>query len=688
MRITYLVEFEEEEEIVVGKPKQQKKYFDIFFMPVVVFFLELSTRFFCFGFSINKSIIYILLFSLSFGLLINSLLMLFKRRVLITYIFLVILILFYGFNVVYYSIFHSFFSWSTLFMATDVTDFYREAIAGIIAALPKIIVLLIPLIVFVIFRNEIELFERLSKKHLLTFIATILSASLTISLISLVEENKKQILSLQLDYSEVVKSFGLAIANIEEGRELIFGAPEIEVENPYEVTITLTNQSDVTLNIERLILYNTLNIDFDKLIKNAPNNTIKKMHEYFSLNPASDKNDYTGYFAGKNLIFLTLEGFSSEVIIPELMPTLYKMATEGFVFTNFYSGQWGGSTASGEYANMTGNLYTSASCLKNSAYTNTYSAMGNLFKRSGYNTYAYHNWYGTYYNRDKSHPNFGYKFKAYKMGINLTYHWPTSDYEMATKTINDYINSDKPFHTYYLTLSGHTNYTWGGNNMASRHKSEVQNIGITNENVKAIIACNIEVENMLTYLIEKLQETGKLEDTVFAMNCDHYPYGLPDAALAELYGLDAKNIRSNLELYKNQFILWCASMEKPVIVDTPAAAYDIVPTLANLFGIEYESKVITGTDILSNKENIAIINTLTGSGGNWNWKTTQGTYYSVKKKFVKSENCTLKDDEIDGYVNMINNKVSAMSKYSIYILDYNYYNYLFDSSGKPRYVKE
>ncbi len=685
MKITYLVD---EQDFVLERPNNENKIFGILLMPAVIFFLELATRFFCFGVSINKAIIYILLFSLSFGLLLSTVVILFKRRNIVIILLMILLIFFYGFNIVYYSIFHSFFSWSTIFMATDVTDFYREAIAGIIDALPKIITILIPMVLFLIYKKRIKLYDRFTRNHLLTFIAAFLTAGLTLGLIGMIEDNKKQILSLQLDYSEVVKSFGLAIANIEEGRELIFGAPEIEVENPYEVTITLSNQSDVTLNIERLIFYNTLNIDFDKLIKNAPNNTIKKMHEYFALNPASDKNEFTGYFAGKNLIFLTLEGFSSEVIIPELMPTLYKMATEGFIFTNSYSGQWGGSTASGEYANLTGNFYTSASCLKNSANTNTYSAMGNIFKRNGYSTYAYHNWYGTYYNRDKSHPNFGYSYKAYKMGLNLTYHWPTSDYEMATKTINEYINSTKPFHAYYLTLSGHTNYTWGGNNMAARHRSKVQDLGINNEYVKAIIACNIEVENMLTYLIEKLAAAGKLEDTVFAMNCDHYPYGLPDSALAKLYGLEEKNIRANIELYKNQFILWCASMEKPIVVDTPMAAYDIVPTLANLFGFEYESKVITGTDVFSNKENIAIINTLTGSGGNWNWKTIQGTYYSVSKKFVKSENCTLKDEEIDAYVATINNKVSAMSKYSIYILDYNYYNYLFDSSGKPRYVKK
>ena len=127
---------------------------------------------------------------------------------------------------------------------------------------------------------------------------------------------------------------------------------------------------------------------------------------------------------------------------------------------------------------------------------------------------------------------------------------------------------------------------------------------------------------------------------------------------------------------------------KPIVVDTPVAAYDIVPTLANLFGLEYESKVITGTDVFSSKENIAIINTLTGSGGNWNWKTIQGSYYSVTRKFVKSDNCTLEDDEIEGYVASVNNRVNAMRKYSMDILDYNYYSYLFDSNGKPRYSKE
>ena len=107
------------------------------------------------------------------------------------------------------------------------------------------------------------------------------------------------------------------------------------------------------------------------------------------------------------------------------------------------------------------------------------------------------------------------------------------------------------------------NYTYIGNSMDSYHRSEVENLPYSNE-VKPYIATQLEVEKALTYLVEKLDEAGKLDDTVFAMCADHYPYGMTDAGLAELYNLDINNIRDNLELYKNSFILYCSSMENPI----------------------------------------------------------------------------------------------------------------------------
>ena len=92
--------------------------------------------------------------------------------------------------------------------------------------------------------------------------------------------------------------------------------------------------------------------------------------------PATQQNEYTGLFRGKNLIFLTLEGFSDKAIAPQRTPTLYKMATEGFRFTNFYDSLWGGSTVSGEYSNLTGNFYNTATCLAKCGSQLNYSATG------------------------------------------------------------------------------------------------------------------------------------------------------------------------------------------------------------------------------------------------------------------------------------------------------------------------
>ena len=55
-------------------------------------------------------------------------------------------------------------------------------------------------------------------------------------------------------------------------------------------------------------------------------------------------------FEGCNLILITAESFSYLAIDPELTPTLYKLQTEGFNFTNFYTPYWDVSTSDGEYA--------------------------------------------------------------------------------------------------------------------------------------------------------------------------------------------------------------------------------------------------------------------------------------------------------------------------------------------------
>ena len=109
----------------------------------------------------------------------------------------------------------------------------------------------------------------------------------------------------------------------------------------------------------------------------------------------------------------------------------------------------------------------------------------------------------------------------------------------------------------------------------------------------------------MAYLMEELEKAGKLEDTVIVMTSDHHPYGLSAKQYNELAG---KTVDRNFDIYRNAFICWSAGMETPIEVDTPCCTVDILPTLLNLFGFHYDSRLLVGQDVLdSSIEHIAIL---------------------------------------------------------------------------------
>ena len=64
-----------------------------------------------------------------------------------------------------------------------------------------------------------------------------------------------------------------------------------------------------------------LNIDFEKLASTETKEAIASLHKYVASQTPAKENEYTGLFKGKNLIFITAEAFSAEVIDPQLTPT-------------------------------------------------------------------------------------------------------------------------------------------------------------------------------------------------------------------------------------------------------------------------------------------------------------------------------------------------------------------------------
>ncbi len=709
-----------------GKSRQTKKetilsYLSLGFLPLLIFLFEFILKLSLFGSINGKELLYTLLFSLSFGLGVTVFCRLFASGIakladndnvirpltatligIVSGAFLLLFLVQY----VYFKYFSDFFKWSTLGMAGDVTQYYREILATIAKGWYWILLFIVPVVLYLLFPARKMPSTHVKPASILILIAaTVLCHFGAVAIIHLDDDDygDKTYYTELFNASYAVKNFGLLTETRLDLKQVMFGSLGGGNEGLGDETLPPINQmpdliitpNDTTPSGGEVTGepededsklpqppydYNITNIDFESLINSAPNKTIRDMHEYFSSLEGSKQNKYTGYFKGKNLILITLEGFSYKVIDEELTPTLYKIANNGFVFKNFYNGLWGGSTATGEYSVLTGNFYNAATCLNEKHNTYQPLAFGNMFSNAGYSSTGYHNNSYTYYNRDKSHPNFGFKWVAIGNGLELaSSSWPNSDYQLAQATVGDYASSDTPFFSYYMTVSGHALYTWGGNAMSRKHQDRVEDLPYS-ENVKAYIACNLEVEDMLTYLMDELEAAGTLDDTVFVITEDHYPYALEPNELAELYGLpDNAEMFSNFDLYRNFFTVYSTSMEKPVIVEEPCSTIDILPTVLNLFGIEYDSRLYTGTDILSETPSTVILNCDDRAHGHaWNWITRYGTYNTRTKQFTPAPGVEFASQEaMDNYVSGMNTTVRLKRTYSFAILDNNYYKYVF-----------
>ncbi|MBE6627055.1 MAG: hypothetical protein E7628_07745 [Ruminococcaceae bacterium] len=423
---------------------------------------------------------------------------------------------------------------------------------------------------------------------------------------------------------------------------------------------------------------NILELDLDTLISTS-SGKINEIHRYIASLSPTYKNEYTGLFEGKNLIFITAEAFTAECIDPTLTPTLYRLATKGMNFTDYYQPASAGTTG-GEYQNIFGLLPSygggsfNATVNRENATTIFYQ-LGKL----GYYGQAFHNNSYTYYNRNKTHANLGFSsgFMGYGNGMEefVTHQWPQSDLEMIEGTLPMYIDEPQ-FCVYYMTVSGHGNYGRTSNSMTLKNWDRVAHLDVSDP-VKGYFAANLELEDAVSALVRALEEKGIADDTVICISSDHFPYALDTDTslgqmeyLAELYGC---NISNSLVRDHNRLILWCGSLEDqdPITVSSPTSSLDVLPTLLNLFGIPYDSRLYIGRDVFSGSEAI-VFNT------SYDWKTDLGTYLSSTGKFTPA------NDKVvipDGYVARIKAIVKNKVNFSRAVLDYDYYKAVLPASA-------
>lgn len=677
----------------------------ILFYPLSIIYMEVVFKLSVFKTLFNSGLFYMVLFSIAAGLLLYILSTFFKRRVnrIISIIITAAITLVYLVQVVYYNVFTAFFALFSINGAGQVLQFWREILDAIGKNIISILFLLVPLLFISMFGNKFIPADKSSWsfKGMTAFAALFIQIITTMTIYS---ANNGE-LNTRFLYSEAiipdlsVDRFGMLTTTRLDVKHLIFGFKSVEDEIQEDKNFDAAGDSKFTGSDETALStnnqvnnpspdnpadksqtadpntvlenpqnienpFNVMNIDFDRLISCETDPEIQSMHRHFKKVEPTKKNEYTGMYKGKNLILITAEGFSPYAVKKELTPTLYKMQQEGFRFTDFYTPIWGVSTSDGEYV-ACNSLVPKSGVWSFYVSGRNYMpfCLGNQLRKLGYGTKAYHDHTYTYYRRDVSHPNMGYDFKAAGHGLDVKNTWPESDVEMIEKTTGEYLGA-APFHTYYMTVSGHLQYTFAGNAMADKNKELVKALPYS-EHVKAYLACQIELDRAVAELISRLEKAGVAEDTLIAISPDHYPYGLTLQEIGELAG---HKVEENFELYRGIFILWSKGMT-PVQIDKPCSSMDILPTLSNLMGIEYDSRLLMGRDIMSDAPPLVIFS-------NWSWLTDKARYNSKLRKLIPADGeteATVTKEYKSAIAKQVNNKFT----YSTKILENNYYEKVF-----------
>lgn len=627
-----------------------------------ILILELVFKFFVMK-TIDEGIVYILVFTLPIAVLITFISSLFKKswkNRTISIILWILIFLIFASETVYYSFYKSICGIEALIYGGQVMEFASAIVVRLKSNMYILIDSLIPLIVlillssFKVIKHDRFIFKDTAALFLSCFFFSISSLELFSDKI----DSAKSLYFNKNDIMQSTNKMGLTTSVILDS---------IKFSSKFEENIVVGETRDFTK--EKGVEYNITDIDFDSLIENEKDSTVKNMHSYFKSQTATNKNDMTGLFAGKNLIFITAEGFYPIAVNETLTPTLYKLVNNSFVFDNYYQPIYNCSTSDGEFVNQLSILPGVATCsMKSTKDVYLPYNVGNIMKDYGYNTYAFHGWTYNYYSRDKTIPNLGYTYygydryhRGYKYALKgIKDSWPTSDIDVVNNSYDIYAK-DKKFVAYYMSISGHLEYNFaGGNAMASKNKSLVKDVN-ANSSIKAYIATQIEFDKSLEILLNNLERDGILDDTVIVIGADHYPYGLSNSDISS-YVSWMKD--ANFDLYKNNLIIYNSEVETKHITKN-VGSIDILPTVLNLFGVNYDSRLLIGKDVFSESSDLVIFN-------NKSWITDKGRYNYMKKKFIPNEGVEIPE----GYVDEINSIVNLKFQMSKLLISKDYYRKL------------
>lgn len=385
----------------------------------------------------------------------------------------------------------------------------------------------------------------------------------------------------------------------------------------------------------------------------------KELDTYFTSLPEEvhEKNEMTDIFKGKNAFFIMLESIDTWMLTEKYMPNLYRMQQESIDFTNHYSPLYiSAGTFNTEFIANT-SLIPPTNGVDTKVYMDNkfpYS-IANCFVDLGYTANSFHGSNPHIYNRGAIHKNLGYaKYHNW-------YDMEMEEYRLDSQMINGYelMANDAPFFSFIITYSGHGPYGEDSTVISSKHIDAAREVvgenfmNVSEKDWKEYtyaISHAMETDEFIGLLMERLEADGILEDTVLVFFTDHYGKYMTNHEFVK----EMKGVENTDMLCETPFFIYHSGTDAQV-VETISSTVDILPTLANMFGLKTDYRYYTGVDVFSNEEHYVVF-----QGNNW---------YDGEIYFSMNYEGDLTDE-----IKTRNQEIVQMMKRSEYILKSDYFS--------------
>lgn len=396
----------------------------------------------------------------------------------------------------------------------------------------------------------------------------------------------------------------------------------------------------------------------------------------------SEPTEYFGALEGKNVISILLESVQPFAINEYLTPNMYMMTQDGLYFENSYCEN---KTNVSELIGITGNYPTISLFPTDYTYDFSYS-IPSVLRSDGYVTTYLHDNVATFYVRGALMPQLGfdnvYLHEELYPGVPI-WRW-NGDYTLDSVTMEKMLpmfsSTEEPFYTYWASLSTHGPYDYGTANKIlfdelgyfdAIDQAEADGLW-TNvlaggdpadvAKIRHYQAAVMDLDVAIGMMLDDLEAKGILDDTIIVMYGDHnvYYHDIYLKMFASTF-----NDYYNMEMYRNFFVMYNPSLTQLYLdnsgdddstISEFVTPYNIVPTLFDLLGIQYNQNLFMGSSIFAEGEDVFYSIKLTAFF-NYNMFSTDGVeiiYYKQQYTPEELADFIMKCEELRykiGYIN-------------------------------------